>query len=194
ATKAFGGSMVLGFNTSSTAAAPAIQMVAKPAGGAQSGFVSVKTSSSSELCGGVCRWGDYAGATPDPAADTTAAGGRVWLTNEWTVGSQRTWNWAAGVNTPGISSVTPATGPVGTLVTLKGTAFTGATSVKFGSIEASFTVVSDSSVTATVPPLAPPLATISVTTPLGTFASPTAFKVTPAITGLSALSGEVGDT
>src|SRR5207249_11227858 len=40
ATKAFGGSMVLGFNTSSTAAAPAIQMVAKPAGGAQSGFVS----------------------------------------------------------------------------------------------------------------------------------------------------------
>src|SRR5439155_6066252 len=71
---------------------------------------------------------------------------------------------------------------------------TGATSVKFGSIEASFTVVSDSSVTATVPPLAPPLATISVTTPLGTFASPTAFKVTPAITGLSALSGEVGDT
>src|ERR671935_4811 len=49
--------------------------------------------------GNVCRWGDYAGAVPDPL---TASGGRVWLSGEWnnppTDGSTptwQTWNWAA---------------------------------------------------------------------------------------------------
>ena len=51
---------------------------------------------------GRCRWGDYSGATPDPAAPLTGTTGRVWLSNEWVNGvvdpfnaTWRTWNWAA---------------------------------------------------------------------------------------------------
>jgi hypothetical protein len=53
----------------------------------------------------VCRWGDYASATPDPAAPTAAAQGVVWLTSMWnrdgstinpaTGTAWQTWNWAA---------------------------------------------------------------------------------------------------
>ena len=48
-----------------------------------------------------CRWGDYGGATPDPAASLSAANGEVWLTNQWTTGGSvfasgdQTWNWEA---------------------------------------------------------------------------------------------------
>ena len=49
-----------------------------------------------------CRWGDYSGAMPDPAADQSGTAGRVWLSGEWNVASTdasgtdwRTWNWAA---------------------------------------------------------------------------------------------------
>jgi hypothetical protein len=55
---------------------------------------------------------------------------------------------------PSIISVSPNTGPTtgGTAVTISGTTFTGATSVKFGSINAtSFTVNSATSITATAP-------------------------------------------
>ena len=66
----------------------------------------VRTSAASLndfTCGsGVCRWGDYAAATPDPATASTATRGRVWLTNGFVraAGSASaagwgTWNWAA---------------------------------------------------------------------------------------------------
>ena len=48
---------------------------------------------------GVCRWGDYSGASPDPASDTTQSQGVVWLTNAYSVphtgafSDYRTWNW-----------------------------------------------------------------------------------------------------
>jgi hypothetical protein len=46
---------------------------------------------------GFCRWGDYGGATPDPAASLTAAHGEVWLSQQYvgTNGSDDTWNWEA---------------------------------------------------------------------------------------------------
>src|SRR5689334_6343491 len=53
---------------------------------------------------------------------------------------------------PSITSFMPSRGPRGTLVTLTGTNLGGATSVKFGGVPASFTVVSATQVTATVPP------------------------------------------
>src|SRR5581483_6164269 len=52
---------------------------------------------------------------------------------------------------PKITSFTPTSGHTGTLVTINGSSFTGATSVKLGSTSASFTVVSSSKITATVP-------------------------------------------
>ena len=72
-------------------------MVSKVGGGAQSAFVLVKQSIAPDnnfTCS-PCRWGDYAGATSDPAAKHGAPKGRVWLTNQWTNGNDLTWNWEA---------------------------------------------------------------------------------------------------
>jgi hypothetical protein len=100
---AHGDSMVLGFTTTSSATHPADQMVSKIGTGAQSGFVLVKQSTVSDTgftCS-PCRWGDYGGATPDPAASMSAAHGEVWLSNQWTNGGtiltagDRTQNWEA---------------------------------------------------------------------------------------------------
>ncbi len=55
-----------------------------------------------------------------------------------------------------ISSFLPATGPAGTLVTITGTGFTGATAVKFGNTNATtFTVVNSTTIIAEVPANAP---------------------------------------
>jgi hypothetical protein len=52
---------------------------------------------------------------------------------------------------PTITSLTPISGPVGTTVTINGTNLAGATSVKFKSLAATFTVDSDTKITAIVP-------------------------------------------
>ncbi len=101
-TGSFGGDMVMGFNTSSSATFPSIQMVSKKGSAAQSAWVPITQPTGANVdftCGPTCRWGDYSGATPDPVA---SASGHVWLSGEWNVpmtdGSAtvwRTWNWAA---------------------------------------------------------------------------------------------------
>jgi uncharacterized repeat protein (TIGR03803 family) len=80
---------------------------------------------------------------------------------------------------PKITSFTPPSGPVGTPVTITGTGLIQATAVKFGTVQATtFSVVSDSEVTADVPSgLSPGSVTISITTPGGTANSPTKFVV-----------------
>jgi hypothetical protein len=107
-TAAFGADAVIGFNTSSSASYPAIQMVSKRGAGAASAWVlvhQVNVDDTDFTCsspyGPPCRWGDYSGATPDPAADQTQATGRVWLSNQFngtpsgTMAEWRTWNWEA---------------------------------------------------------------------------------------------------
>jgi uncharacterized repeat protein (TIGR03803 family) len=80
---------------------------------------------------------------------------------------------------PKITSFSPPSGSTGTLVTINGSGLIQATAVKFGTVKATtFTVVSDSEVTADVPSgLAPGTVTISITTPGGTANSPTKFTV-----------------
>lgn len=99
---AHGSAMVLGFDTSSATTYAAIQMVSKKGSNSQSAFVLVVQSSAPldppGSCGDLgCRWGDYSGATPDPAASLIATKGRVWLTNEYTSGdsTRPTRNWEA---------------------------------------------------------------------------------------------------
>lgn len=102
-----GRNMVMGFNTSSAATDPTLQMVSQRGTGAQSGFVFVQSSPGPNIdfsctggsTGNVCRWGDYAGATPDPLVSN---GGQVWLSGEWNTTPTddiqpdwQTWNWAA---------------------------------------------------------------------------------------------------
>jgi hypothetical protein len=102
-----GKSMVLNFDTSSTAAFPSIKLVSKVGTGAQSGQVAV-LNGTKPLSGfdcsrvaktGKCRWGDYAAATPDPSTAN-----RIWNVSQYAVGSgsaisgpatSRTWNFIA---------------------------------------------------------------------------------------------------
>jgi hypothetical protein len=107
------------------------------------------------------------GASTGPISVTTASGTGTSATN-FTVPS----------GSPTITSFTPPSGPVGTLVTINGTTFTGATVVKFnGVIATSFTVVSDIKITATVPAGAT-TGKIIVKTPAGNATSLTNFTVT----------------
>jgi hypothetical protein len=94
--------------------------------------------------------------------------------------------------TPVVNAFSPASGPIGTTVTLSGTGFTGATSVAFGTVAATFTVVSDDSITTTVPAGAPAAAKIRVSGPSGSGLSTTSFKIPPVVTSISPTSGPVG--
>jgi uncharacterized repeat protein (TIGR03803 family) len=78
---------------------------------------------------------------------------------------------------PASLTFTPASGPVGTVVTITGTGLTGATKVTFGGVVATvFTVDSSTQITATVPTGAV-TGPIAVTTPGGTTVSPATFTV-----------------
>jgi uncharacterized repeat protein (TIGR03803 family) len=94
--------------------------------------------------------------------------------------------------TPQIKSFTPTSGIVGTAVTITGVSLTQTTKVTIGGKPASFTVNSDTQVTATVPPGAKTGAKITITTPGGIGSSPLAFTVVPSITSFSPTSGSVG--
>ncbi|HUM04587.1 MAG TPA: choice-of-anchor tandem repeat GloVer-containing protein [Terriglobales bacterium] len=81
-------------------------------------------------------------------------------------------------------------GKVGATIEVLGQGFTGTTSVKLGGTAATFTVVSDTYLTAKVP--AGSSGFVTVTTPSGTLTSSRRFTVTPTVTGFSPASGPVG--
>jgi len=85
-----------------------------------------------------------------------------------------------GASAPSITSFSPGSGSVGTSVTLTGTHFTGASQVAFNGTAASFTVNSDTSITATVPSGAS-TGVITVTAPGGLATSATSFTVNTAV-------------
>ena len=92
---------------------------------------------------------------------------------------------------PSISSVTPAAGPVGTSVTIRGASFTGAVAVTFNGTPAMFTVLSPTRISTQVPSDASTGA-VAVTTPGGVATSASLFAVQATIGGLSPTSGDVG--
>lgn len=98
-------------------------------------------------------------------------------------------------NPPTITSVSPQSGAVGSVVAITGTKFTGATSVKFNGVAAVFTVDSPAQISATVPAGALTGA-ITITTPTGTATSAAAFTIltSPAITSFNPASGAIGTT
>src|SRR5205807_584644 len=108
------------------------------------------------------------GATTGPLSVTTAGG---------TASSAGSFTVTVSDPPPTITSFTPASGPVGTSVTISGTNFTGATAVQFNGTSASFTVNSASAITATVPSGAT-TGPLSVTTAGGTASSAGSFTVT----------------
>jgi hypothetical protein len=94
---------------------------------------------------------------------------------------------------PTIASFTPASGPVGTVVTITGSNFTGATNVSFNGVATAFNVNSDTEIQATVPADAT-TGKISVTNAFGTGTSANDFIVTapPSLTSFIPTSGPVG--
>src|SRR5436309_3246147 len=82
---------------------------------------------------------------------------------------------------PTITSFSPTSGAVGSSVTITGSAFTGATAVKFnGTASTTYTVNSDTQITATVPS-GTTSGPIAVTTAGGTGTSATNFGVTATV-------------
>ena len=104
-TGSFGGSMAMSVSTSSAGTYPAIQFVWKNAASAQTGLKKLVQSAGPSIdlsCNSTtpCRWGDYSGATPDPAA--TGTSGKVWLANQYNLAggttSSTAWRtWVFGV-------------------------------------------------------------------------------------------------
>jgi len=94
---AHGDDMVMSFTTSSSTQCAAIQAVSKIGSNPQSSFVVVKQSTvpDNDFTCSPCRWGDYSGASPDPAAPLGDATGKVWLANQYVSGTGnpnwRTW-------------------------------------------------------------------------------------------------------
>jgi hypothetical protein len=78
---------------------------------------------------------------------------------------------------PVITSFTPTSGAPGTPVTISGQNFTGVNRVKLGTVNASFTFVNDSTITATVPSIPAGGYKWKVRTPAGTARSSTKFTV-----------------
>ncbi len=107
-----------------------------------------------------------AGAKTGKAITITTAGGTTSSTAKFVV-------------EPLIKTFSPASGPVGTPVTITGNSFAGTTEVTFGGMAAtSHEVISDTQVDALVPSGAV-TGPIAVTTPGGTGTSTTNFTVTP---------------
>jgi hypothetical protein len=108
-TAAFGDSMAMSVSTSSPTTYPAIQFLWKTAGAAQTGLHNIVQSAGADVdlsCSSTapCRWGDYSGASPDPAATGTI--GKVWLANQYNLAGGTTSNvswrtWIFGVTPSG---------------------------------------------------------------------------------------------
>jgi hypothetical protein len=94
---------------------------------------------------------------------------------------------------PVISGFSPTRGKVGTSVAITGSLFTGATAVKFNGATATYTVTSDTTITATVPTAAS-TGKIAVIVSGTTARSPTPFYVVPTITNFTPTSGTTGTT
>jgi hypothetical protein len=93
---------------------------------------------------------------------------------------------------PKITAVSPTHAPVGTTVTINGSILTGVTKVAFADgVQASFSVVSDTTVTFVVPAAAK-TGNVSVSSPAAGSSNTVSFGVEPRVTGFSPTSGAVG--
>ncbi len=115
-----------------------------------------------------------AGATTGPIAVTTV-GGAATSATDFVV------RWEPVTPAPSVAAFLPLRGFPGTVVSVTGAGFAGATSVTFGGVAASFAVISDAEITAAVPTGAAS-GPVTVTGPDGAGTSVTSFTVLVPIT------------
>jgi large repetitive protein len=105
---------------------------------------------------------------------------------------------ARAASPPAITGVDPPSGPIGggTLVTITGVAFDGATEVDFGTTSASYTVVDGSTINAVSPAGTSGTVDVRVTTPDGTSAVSNSdhftYQEEPVVDALDPISGPLG--
>jgi hypothetical protein len=112
------------------------------------------------------------------------------------VGSGDQFTYSAA-SAPSVTSLSLTSGSTagGIIVTINGSGFTGTTQVSFGTVAASFSVLSDTVITATVPAQAAGTIDVTVTTPSGTSSTSSADHFTytaasaPAVTAITPSSG-----
>lgn len=103
---------------------------------------------------------------------------------------------------PVITSISPSTGTQGTVVTISGSGFVGATNVTFDGISADFDVITNGQMVATAPVNSPGASNVRVTTPAGisdvTLATIFTYigggPVLPVVTDVTPSSGTAGTT
>ena len=93
---------------------------------------------------------------------------------------------------PSISSFSPLGGAIGTLVTLTGTGFSGATKVRFGLLDSAVLTASATQVTTKVPPGAVS-GRLTIFTPEGTNTTTSTFFLPPKLTSVNPTRAKVGD-
>ncbi|VXC52370.1 hypothetical protein NOCARDAX2BIS_80020 [Nocardioides sp. AX2bis] len=94
----------------------------------------------------------------------------------------------------GVDALSPSAGVPGTAVVITGTNLSETSAVAFGASSASYTVDSDTQITAIVPVDAPAVSKVSVTTPTGTVQSTDSFKVPPTIGSFTPTTGTNGSS
>lgn len=94
---------------------------------------------------------------------------------------------------PAFIKLVSTTGTVGTSIGILGQGFTGTTAVSLNGSSASFSFVSDTYITATVPNPAT-AGIVTITTPTGKLSSLQSFIILPSVLSFSPTSGKVGST
>src|SRR5438093_3474462 len=161
------GDMAIGYSVSDSSMYPAIRYAGRLATDSPNTLGQGETSLI-EGTGNQCctfsdgstnnRWGDYSAMTIDPDGCT------FWYTSEYydslpatlrddnwktRIGSFRFASCGSSTAAPTIGSFTPTSGSAGTSVTITGTGFAGATAVTFNGAASTFSVDSDTQITAT---------------------------------------------
>jgi hypothetical protein len=200
--------------TYSAASAPAVTSLATSSGSTAGGTSVTITGTNFTGATGV-----YFGAVAAPsftvnsatsitAASPSQAAGTVDVTVNTPTGTSATGSGDRFTYTaaaaPSVTALSLTSGGTagGSVISITGSGFTGATAVNFGTGAAAFSVQSDAWITATVPPQAAGTIDVTVTTPSGTSATGSADQYTytssaaPAVTGLTPASGSTlgGDT
>ena len=99
--------------------------------------------------------------------------------------------------TPSVTGITPVAGPIagGTVVTITGTGFADASGASFAGNAASYTIVSDTSITATTPAHAAGVVDVTVTNETGTSSTGSSdhftYDATPSVTGITPVAGPI---